>query len=119
MPLILALVAVQSGFFAVASSARGAIIPRIVPVELVPAANTLTFTVGNVGQVIGPLIAGVLVTRQHGFAYAYGVDAALFTLAHVRRRRGCRRSRRTASRPGPGCARCWTGCGSSAAGRCC
>lgn len=81
VPLILALVAVQAGFFAVASSARGAIIPRIVPTELVPAANTLTFTVGNAGQVIGPLIAGVLVTRQHGFAYAYAVDAALFTVA--------------------------------------
>jgi MFS family permease len=81
VPLILALVAVQSGFFAVASSARGAIIPRIVPTELVPAANTLTFTTGNVGQVIGPLIAGVLVTRSHGFSYAYGVDAVLFTLA--------------------------------------
>ncbi len=81
VPLILALVAVQSGFFAVASSARGAIIPRIVPVELVPAANTLTFTTGNVGSVIGPLIAGALVTRQHGFGYAYAVDAALFTLA--------------------------------------
>jgi MFS family permease len=52
-----------------------------VPLELVPAANTLTFTVGNLGQVIGPLIAGVLVTRQHGFAYAYAVDCALFTLA--------------------------------------
>jgi MFS family permease len=79
--LILALVAVQSGFFAVASSARGAIVPRIVTPELVPAANTLTFTVGNVGQVVGPLIAGVLVTRQHGFGYAYGVDTVLFTLA--------------------------------------
>jgi MFS family permease len=81
VPLILALVAVQSAFFAVASSARGAIIPRIVPVELVPAANTMTFTVSNVGSVIGPPIAGVLLTRQHGFAYAYAVDAALFTLA--------------------------------------
>jgi len=79
--LILALVAVQSGFFAVASSARGAIIPRIVPTDLVPAANTLSFTTGNVGQVVGPLIAGVLVTRPHGFGYAYGVDAVLFTLA--------------------------------------
>lgn len=81
VPLILALVAVQSGFFAVASSARGAIIPRIVPTELVPAANTLTFTTGNLGSVIGPLIAGALVTRQNGFGYAYAVDAALFTLA--------------------------------------
>ena len=79
--LILALVAVQSGMFAVASSARGAIIPRIVPTELVPSANTLNFTVGNVGQVVGPLIAGVLVSLNHGFAYAYATDAILFTAA--------------------------------------
>ncbi len=79
--LILALVVVQSGAFAVASSARGAIIPRIVSLDLVPSANTLNFTVGNVGQVLGPLIAGVLVSLHHGFAYAYGVDAVLFTAA--------------------------------------
>lgn len=79
--LILALVAVQSGTFAIASSARGAIIPRLVDVELVPAANTLNFTVGNVGQVVGPLFAGVLVGLDHGFAYAYGLDALLFTAA--------------------------------------
>jgi MFS family permease len=77
--LILALVSVQSAFFAVSSSARGAIIPRIVPTDLVPAANTLNFTVGNVGQVIGPLFAGFLVTLNHGFAYAYAVDGLLFT----------------------------------------
>jgi MFS family permease len=79
--LILVLVAVQSAVFAMASSARGAIIPRIVSLELVPAANTLNFTVGNVGQVIGPLFAGFLVTIGHGFAYAYGLDALLFTAA--------------------------------------
>jgi MFS family permease len=77
--LILGLVAVQSAFFAISSSARGAIIPRIVDTELVPAANTLNFTVGNVGQVIGPLFAGFLVTLHHGFEYAYGLDAVLFT----------------------------------------
>jgi MFS family permease len=77
--LLLVLVFVQSGMFAVASSARGAVIPRIVPEELVASANTLNFTVGNVGQVLGPLIAGVLVTLDHGFAYAYGIDALLFT----------------------------------------
>lgn len=79
--VILALVGVQSAFFAVASSTRGAIIPRIVTPELVPAANTMTFTVGNVGQVLGPLIAGFLVTRHNGFSYAYAVDAILFTMA--------------------------------------
>ena len=81
VPLILLLVAVQAGFFAVASSARGAIVPRIVPAELVPAANTLNFTTSSVGQVVGPLIAGALVTRVHGFEYAYSIDAILFTLA--------------------------------------
>ncbi|MDQ1732808.1 MAG: hypothetical protein QOK10_2967 [Pseudonocardiales bacterium] len=81
IPLILALVAVQAAFFAISSAARGAIIPRIVDSELVPAANTLSFTVGNVGQVLGPLIAGVLVTRPNGFQWAYGFDAILFTLA--------------------------------------
>ena len=79
--LILVLVAVQAGGFAIASSARGAIIPRIVDLDLVPAANTLSFTVGNIGMVVGPLIAGVLVTQRHGFEYAYGIDAVLFTAA--------------------------------------
>ena len=79
--LILALVVVQSGMFAVASSARGAIIPRIVDLPLVPAANTLNFTVGNIGQVIGPLIAGILIDLNHGFEYAYAADAILFTAA--------------------------------------
>ncbi len=81
VPVILALVAVQSGAFAVSSAARGAIIPRIVDAELVPSANTLNFTVSNIGQVVGPLIAGVLVGLTHGFAYAYGIDAVLFTAA--------------------------------------
>ena len=81
IPVILGLVAVQAGAFAVASSARGAIIPRIVPSDLVASANTLNFTVGNVGQVIGPLLAGVLISLDQGFAYAYGLDAVLFTAA--------------------------------------
>jgi MFS family permease len=81
VPLLLGLVFVQSAMFAVASSARGAVIPRIVPEELVASANTLNFTVSNVGQVLGPLLAGALVTLDHGFAYAYGIDALLFTAA--------------------------------------
>jgi MFS family permease len=79
--LILALVAVQAAGFATSSSARGAIIPRIVPDDLIAAANTLSFTVGNAGQVLGPLVAGVLVGLPQGFSYAYGADALLFTAA--------------------------------------
>ena len=79
--LLLALVVVQSGGFAVSSSTRGAIIPSIVPVPMIPAANTLSYTAGNVGQILGPLVAGVLVALPHGFAYAYGADSVLFTTA--------------------------------------
>ncbi|MCA1682728.1 MAG: MFS transporter, partial [Actinobacteria bacterium] len=79
--LILALVAVQSAAFAVASPTRGAIIPRLLPVELIPAANTLTFTMSSVGMVAGPLIAGVVIGRRHHFTAAYAIDAALFTVS--------------------------------------
>jgi MFS family permease len=79
--LILALVVVQSAGFAVSSSVQGAIVPSIVPAILVPAANALSFTAGNVGEILGPLIAGVLVGLPHGFSYAYGADAVLFTAA--------------------------------------
>jgi MFS family permease len=77
--LILALVAVQQGGFAISSSTRGAIIPAIVPAGLIPAANALSYTASSIGQVFGPLLAGVLVGLPHGFGYAYGTDAVLFT----------------------------------------
>ena len=79
--LLLALVVVQSAGFAVSSSTRGAIIPSIVPVSMIPAANTLSYTAGNIGQILGPLVAGVLMRLPHGFSYAYGADALLFTTA--------------------------------------
>ncbi|WP_439379617.1 MFS transporter [Amycolatopsis lexingtonensis] len=81
VPLILALVAVQSGGFAVSSAVRGAIVPALVPADLVPAANSLSYTASTVGQVLGPLVAGVLLALPNGFCYAYGADAVLFTAA--------------------------------------
>jgi len=79
--LILSLIVVQSGGFAVSSSTRAAIIPALVPAELDPAANTLSYTASNAGQILGPLIAGVLVGIPHGYACAYGADGLLFTAA--------------------------------------
>ncbi|MGW6443415.1 MFS transporter [Lentzea sp. NPDC055074] len=77
--LILGLVAVQSASFAVSASGRGAIVPLLVPTELVPAANALSYTMSTLGQVLGPLLAGVLVQLPNGFTYAYATDAVLFT----------------------------------------
>jgi MFS family permease len=80
LPLLLGLVAVQAAGFAVASSTRGAIVPRVLPEALVPAANTLSFTASNVGLVLGPLLAGLILARW-SFAAAYTADLAVFTIA--------------------------------------
>ena len=80
LPLLLGLVAVQAAGFAVASSTRGAIVPRVLPVELVPSANTLSFTASNLGMVLGPLLAGLILARW-SFAAAYAADLAIFTVA--------------------------------------
>jgi MFS family permease len=80
LPLLLGLVAIQAAGFAVASSTRGAIVPRVLPEPLVPAANTLTFTAGNVALVLGPLLAGLILARW-SFATAYAADLAVFTVA--------------------------------------
>ena len=74
------LVAVQSAAFAVASSTRGAVLPRVLPAVDIASANTLNFTASTAAAAVGPLLAGPLVDR-HSFAAAYGVDAVLFTLA--------------------------------------
>ncbi|WP_433574599.1 MFS transporter [Nocardia brasiliensis] len=79
--LILVLVAVQAGGFAVSAAVRGALIPMLVPAEQLPAANALNYTAGTLGQVLGPLLAGVLLALPNGFALAYGADAVLFTAA--------------------------------------
>ncbi|SHM96766.1 MFS transporter [Cryptosporangium aurantiacum] len=78
--LLLALTALQSGGFAVSGPTRSAIIPRLVSRGQVAAANTLNFTAGNFGTVVGPLLAG-LILAQWSYAAAYAVDAVLFTVA--------------------------------------
>jgi MFS family permease len=81
LALIMVLVGVQSAAFAVTSPTRNAILPRLLDRSEVPAANTLNFTVTNVGTVAGPLLAGVIIAKWGGFAVAYATDAVLFTVA--------------------------------------
>ncbi|MEV4467908.1 MFS transporter [Micromonospora echinofusca] len=82
--LLLALVAVQSVAFAVSSPTRNAILPRLVPAELVPAASTLNFTTHTAASVFGPLVAGLIFAwwgTDLGLPIAYAADAALYTVA--------------------------------------
>ncbi len=76
--LLMAAVAVQSTGVAVASPTRNAIIPRLVPKHLVPSANTLNFTLGSLGSVLGPLLGGVVLAGG-GYGMAYLIDALLFS----------------------------------------
>jgi MFS family permease len=77
--LIIGLVVVQAVGFAITSPTRGAVIPRLLPAVLVPAANTLSFTASQVATFVGPLLAGVVIGHG-GYAVAYGIDAVLFTV---------------------------------------
>ena len=72
--VVLALLAVQQGFFAVNQPTRSAIVPRIVPIDMVPAANALSMTVFSLGVIVGPLLVGVLIPLV-GLPWLYFIDA--------------------------------------------
>jgi MFS family permease len=76
--LIFVAVAVNATGFAITGPTRGAIIPRILEPELVPAANALNSLVYSMGAVVGPMIGGVALASPGRFATAYAVDALLF-----------------------------------------
>ena len=77
--LIMAVVALQATGFAISSPTRGAILPRLFSAEEVPAANTLTYTLTQAATLGGPLLAGLILARWD-YAWAYGLDAVLFTV---------------------------------------
>ena len=78
--LLYLLVAAQSAGFAINNPARTAIIPRLVDLRLLPAANVLQTVAWNIALTVGPLLAAFLVAGP-GFGAAYAVDATLFTAA--------------------------------------
>ncbi|MBM7508310.1 MFS family permease [Nocardioides salarius] len=82
--LLLSLFAVQQAFFAVNQPTRSAVLPRLLPPELLPAANSLNMTVFQAGAIAGPLVAGIAIPFT-GFAWLYAIDTlTLFaTLAAV------------------------------------
>lgn len=71
--LLLVLFAIQQAFFAVESPTIGAVIPKLLPADLLPAANALSMTVFQAGGILGPLLAGVLLPFT-GFAWLYFAD---------------------------------------------
>ncbi len=82
--LLLGLFAVQQAFFAVNQPTRSAVLPKLLPARLLPAANSLNMTVFQAGAIAGPLLGGALIPLV-GFAWLYLLDTVtLFaTLAAV------------------------------------
>ncbi|WP_405969753.1 MFS transporter [Streptomyces sp. NBC_00988] len=71
---LMVLLAMQQAFWGLNAPARNASIARLVPAGQLPAANALGSTVMQTGQVVGPLLAGVLIPVI-GLPELYLIDA--------------------------------------------
>ncbi len=82
--LLLSLFSLQQAFFAVNQPTRSAILPRLLPPDLLPAANSLSMTVMQAGAIGGPLVAGALIP-VFGLSWLYLIDTVTLvpTLAAV------------------------------------
>jgi MFS family permease len=66
----------------VIGAVRSAVLPRLLPARLLPAASALSGMGIGVMATVGPALAGVLVASV-GFAWTYTVDVALFLSAFL------------------------------------
>ncbi|MFE2873860.1 MFS transporter [Embleya sp. NPDC059259] len=78
--LLYAAVAVQSAFFAVNNPARTSMLPKLLPVDRLPAANALNSIAMALAMTVGPMLGG-LVIGLWSFQAAYLIDAIAFTAA--------------------------------------
>jgi MFS family permease len=72
--------ALSAGFSGADMQTRNAIIPRLVRREDLPAAAALTQIVWQVGFVVGPALAGVVISKL-SLAAAYWIDVGTFAVA--------------------------------------
>ena len=94
--LLWILTAAVSAFTAVNSPTRYAVIPALVGPAGVAAANSLAMTVRQIGVVVGPLLAGLLIGLGSLFL-TYAVDAVGFLVAVHCCCAACRSCRRAAT----------------------
>ena len=80
VPVLYALVALHSGASGINQPTRGAIIPALVGLPLVPAANALNMMTFSVALMVGTVLGGVLVAAV-GYAWTYSIDVVTFLAA--------------------------------------
>ncbi|WP_051386174.1 MFS transporter [Actinokineospora inagensis] len=78
--VVLVLLGLQQAFVAVNMPARSAAVARLVPPELLPPANALSFTTFTFGMVFGPLLAGALIPVL-GLSTLYLIDTVALVVA--------------------------------------
>lgn len=76
--LLYALAALNSSAATILGATRAAIMPRILPPNLIPQASALFGIAFGVGVAVGPALGGVLVSTV-GFGVTYLVDVVLFS----------------------------------------
>lgn len=77
-----ALAAVNAASATILGATRGAILPRLLPPQLLPAAAALSGITMGLAITVGPAVAGVLVASV-GVPWTYLLDAVLFTGAFL------------------------------------
>ncbi|AWB90684.1 MFS transporter [Salinibacterium hongtaonis] len=77
---LLTVVSAVSG--TIIGTSRNAMLPRLLPARLLPAASALTGVSMGASVTVGPALAGVLVAA-FGFGWTYTIDVALFTFAFL------------------------------------
>jgi hypothetical protein len=75
--VVYAAVALIAGLSAIDSPTRSAITPRLVGRELLPSALTLNQVAWNATALIGPALAGIVITELD-LAWAYGIDLVTY-----------------------------------------
>jgi MFS family permease len=75
--VVYAAVALIAGLSAIDSPTRSAITPRLVGRELLPSALTLNQVVWNATALIGPALAGIVITEL-GLSWAYAIDLVTY-----------------------------------------
>jgi len=71
--LLLIVYALQQACFAVNQPTRTAVLPALIPMDQLPAANSLNMTVMSAGAIAGPLLGGALIPL-FGFPLLYLLD---------------------------------------------
>ncbi|WP_433444709.1 MFS transporter [Nonomuraea sp. CA-141351] len=82
VPVLMMLVACQGLTLGAIMTTMGAVVPRLVPIELLPAANSLSSLTRYAGSILGPVLAGALIPVV-GLGALYLFDAVAL-LAVVR-----------------------------------